>query len=96
MVVHPYTFRSDVLKLPECYFGNAAEEYIRFFKLGVDGVFTDFPAHARYARELHEKLGDQFIFHALENYESFHPELKRDARLRESKKGSVDKPLSFR
>ena len=57
LAVHPYTFRTDISKLPEMYMGNATEEYARFFELGVDGVFTDFPSHARHARHVLTELG---------------------------------------
>lgn len=51
MEVMPYTFRTDVHFLHQAYGGNATEEYARFFRLGVDGVFTDFTGHARHARD---------------------------------------------
>lgn len=51
LFVHPYTFRSDVRHLHRVYGGNATQEFAEFFKLGVDGVFTDFPDHGVYARE---------------------------------------------
>ena len=38
----PYTFRSDVNKLPRIYDGNAQAELKHYFELGVTGVFTDF------------------------------------------------------
>ena len=57
LAVHPYTFRSDVSQLPYTYFGNASAEYSRFFELGVDGVFSDFPSHARHARHLYQHHG---------------------------------------
>lgn len=41
--VHPYTFRNDKEYLPKEYSGNAMAEYLDYFKLGVDGVFSDFP-----------------------------------------------------
>ena len=51
LVVHPYTFRSDITHLHRVYGGNATREFADFFELGVDGVFADFPDHAIYARE---------------------------------------------
>ena len=51
LIVHPFTFRSDVKHLHRVYGGNATQEFADFFKLGVDGVFADFPDHAVYARE---------------------------------------------
>ena len=55
LFVHPYTFRSDVQDLDLVYGGNASQEFSRFFDLGVDGVFADFPAHAVFARELYNR-----------------------------------------
>ncbi len=45
--VHPWTFRAD--QLPDA-FQTAHAEFEFFFKLGVDGVFTDFPDTAYAAR----------------------------------------------
>ena len=55
LFVHPYTFKSDVMHLDGVYGGNASQEFARFFDLGVDGVFADFPGHAVFARELFNK-----------------------------------------
>lgn len=49
--VHPYTFRSDKDILDTRYQGDPSQEYREFFKLGVDGVFSDFPDHAIAARD---------------------------------------------
>ncbi len=51
LLVHPYTFRSENFSLPNEYdegsdpaaHGDAIGELTRFFELGVDGVFGDFP-----------------------------------------------------
>lgn len=40
--VMPYTFRSDKEFLSPAYKGNPSLEYLQFFNLGVDGLFTDF------------------------------------------------------
>lgn len=48
--IHPYTFRSDPPFLAPVYGGDPAEEYCKFFALGVDGVFSDFPDDALKAR----------------------------------------------
>jgi glycerophosphoryl diester phosphodiesterase len=32
--------------------GNPINEYLQFYELGIDGVFSDFPDHAFEAREL--------------------------------------------
>jgi glycerophosphoryl diester phosphodiesterase len=65
LYVHPYTFKSDVTGLDRVYGGNAAFEFARFFELGVDGVFADFPDHAVFARELYNRSrlnGEHFKF----------------------------------
>lgn len=41
--VHPYTFRSETKYLLADYNNDPSAEYYEFFKLGVDGLFTDFP-----------------------------------------------------
>lgn len=69
LIVHPYTFRSDVQELHLVYGGNSFLEFFRFFDLGCDGVFADFPAHAVYARELYNRakllgLDLDFFFHS--------------------------------
>ena len=40
--VHPYTFRKEARYLNKAYQNDAKKEFIQFFELGVDGVFTDF------------------------------------------------------
>lgn len=58
LVVHPWTFRSENYFLPAELrrgedpraHGDAAAEYRRFHALGVDGLFSDFPADAVAAR----------------------------------------------
>lgn len=51
LVVHPYTFRSDKSYLAAAYGENPDFEYFDAFRLGVDGVFSDFTDHAVRARE---------------------------------------------
>ena len=64
LAVHPWTFRSENEFLPADFrrgdptsadfprlHGDAAAEYARFFALGVDAVFSDFPAEAIAARD---------------------------------------------
>jgi glycerophosphoryl diester phosphodiesterase len=48
----PYTFRNEQRRLAADYQGNPVNEYLRFYELGVDGVFSDFPETAFAAREL--------------------------------------------
>ncbi len=43
LLVHPYTFRNEDYYLAPEYNGNPELEYEQFFKLGVDGVFSDSP-----------------------------------------------------
>jgi glycerophosphoryl diester phosphodiesterase len=52
LAVHVFTFRSDPSMLASDYAGNPIDEYLRFYDLGADGVFSDFPDHARTARAL--------------------------------------------
>lgn len=49
--VHPYTFRSDQEFLAPEYTSYAEKEYMQFYALGVDGVFSDFADQAVKARE---------------------------------------------
>ena len=43
LLVTPYTFRNEYIYLAQDYLGDPTAEYLQFFKLGVDGLFTDFP-----------------------------------------------------
>lgn len=43
LLVHPYTFRNEERYLALDYHRNPKLEYEQFFKLGVDGLFSDFP-----------------------------------------------------
>ncbi len=58
LVVHAYTFRNEQRRLPSDYAGNPVNEYLQFFGLGVDGVFSDFPDTAVAARVLHKLRSD--------------------------------------
>ena len=56
LLVHPYTFRNEKRRLTFDMAGDPANEYLQFFRLGVDGLFSDFPdtafaARARYLKE---------------------------------------------
>lgn len=53
--VHPYTFRSDGDYLLKEYKGNPESEYLQFFELGVDGLFSDFADHAVKAKKTYLK-----------------------------------------
>ena len=48
--MHAFTFRSEAKRLLPDYCGDAAAEYKKFFEMGVDGVFSDFPDTALAAR----------------------------------------------
>jgi glycerophosphoryl diester phosphodiesterase len=50
--VNCYTFRSDVKFKHAWYGGNSSQEFIQFFNLGLDAVFTDFSDHGKHARDL--------------------------------------------
>ena len=52
LLVHPFTFRSEQRRLVSDYAGNPSNEYLMFYELGVDGVFTDFADDAVAARVL--------------------------------------------
>ncbi len=49
--VHPWTFRSDPPFLAPEYEGRPEREYEQFYRLGVDGVFSDFPEVAVRVKE---------------------------------------------
>jgi glycerophosphoryl diester phosphodiesterase len=56
LFVHPFTFRNESRRLAADYKGDAANEYLAYYQLGVDGVFTDFTdtalaARAQYLKE---------------------------------------------
>jgi glycerophosphoryl diester phosphodiesterase len=50
LLIHTWTFRNDAF--PSGYTGGPIEEYLRFYRLGIDGVFSDFPDTAWAAREI--------------------------------------------
>ena len=57
LFVHVFTFRNEKKYLAADYRGDPGLEYLKFFRLGVDGVFSDFThtgvaARAAYLREL--------------------------------------------
>ena len=55
LFVHPFTFRNESRRLAADYKGDATNEYLAFYTLGVDGVFTDFPDTALAARTAYLK-----------------------------------------
>ena len=57
LFVHVFTFRNEHKYLAADYKGDPQNEFLKFFRLGVDGVFTDFSntgvaARTAYLREL--------------------------------------------
>ena len=61
LFVHVFTFRNEHKYLAADYRGDPQNEYLKFFRLGVDGVFSDFSntaaeARAAYLREMGEPL----------------------------------------
>jgi glycerophosphoryl diester phosphodiesterase len=50
--IHTWTFRNEQSRLASDYGGNPINEYLQFYELGIDGVFSDFPDTAFTAREL--------------------------------------------
>ena len=52
LVVHTWTFRNEDRRLAYDYRGNPLKEYLQFYALGIDGVFSDFPDTAVFARRI--------------------------------------------
>ena len=52
LLVHPYTFRNEQRRLASNYAGVPVNEYLAFYELGVDGLFSDFADTAVVARSL--------------------------------------------
>lgn len=50
--VHTWTFRNEQRRLANDYAGNPVNEYLQFYRLGIDGVFSDFTDTAIVARTL--------------------------------------------
>ncbi len=53
LLVHTWTFRNEQRRLVSDYGGNPVNEYLQFFRLGIDGVFSDFTDTAVAARVLY-------------------------------------------
>jgi glycerophosphoryl diester phosphodiesterase len=54
LMVHSWTFRNEQRRLAGDYAGNPVNEYLQFYDLGIDGVFSDFADTAVAARVLHD------------------------------------------
>ena len=59
LLVHPYTFRNEPRRLAADYNANPVSEYLQFYELGVDGLFTDFADTAVAARVLFKLLQEK-------------------------------------
>jgi glycerophosphoryl diester phosphodiesterase len=52
LLIHTWTFRNEQRRLLSDYGGNPVNEYLQFYRLDIDGVFSDFPDTAFASREL--------------------------------------------
>ncbi len=57
LFVHVFTFRNEKRRLASSYRGDPQAEYLQFFRLGVDGVFSEFPDTAVMARAIYLREG---------------------------------------
>jgi len=55
LFVHLYTFRNEKRRLAYDYNGDPQAEYLQFYRLGIDGLFSDFPDTALAARAAYLK-----------------------------------------
>lgn len=55
LFVHAYTFRNEKRRLANDYKGDPKNEYLQYYRLGIDGVFSDFSDTAIEARTLYLK-----------------------------------------
>jgi glycerophosphoryl diester phosphodiesterase len=51
LFVHAFTFRNEAKRLMSDYAGDPKAEYVKFYKMGVDGLFSDFSDTAVAARK---------------------------------------------
>ena len=58
LIVHTWTFRNERSRLPLDDGNNPINEYLRFFELGVDGLFSDFADTAVAARVMFKLKND--------------------------------------
>jgi glycerophosphoryl diester phosphodiesterase len=57
LMIHTWTFRNESKRLTADYKGDPKNEYLQFYRLGIDGLFSDFSdtavaARASYLKEL--------------------------------------------
>lgn len=55
LMVHAYTFRNEARRLALDYKGDPKNEYLQFYRLGIDGLFSDFADTALAARATYLK-----------------------------------------
>lgn len=55
LMVHSFTFRNEPGRLAGIYKGDPKEEYLAYYRLGIDGVFTDFTTTALQARKAYDR-----------------------------------------
>ena len=55
LVVHSFTFRNEPGRLAGIFKGDPVAEYLAYFRLGIDGVFTDFTDTGVKARKAYDK-----------------------------------------
>ena len=59
LFVHAFTFRNENRRLAASYHGDPKQEYLQFYALGLDGLFTDFTDTALAARAEYLRQVDQ-------------------------------------
>ncbi|GAA5176717.1 glycerophosphodiester phosphodiesterase [Niveibacterium umoris] len=55
LMVHAYTFRNEKRRLALDYKGDPQAEYLQYYRLGIDGLFSDFTDTAVAARKVYLK-----------------------------------------
>ena len=55
LVVHSFTFRNEPARLAGVFQGDPVQEMLAYFRLGIDGIFTDFPATGVQAQKAYEQ-----------------------------------------
>ncbi len=51
LIVHSFTFRNEAGRLAGIYKGDPVQEFLAYYRLGIDGVFTDFTPTGVKARD---------------------------------------------
>ena len=55
LIVHSFTFRNEPGRLAGIYKGDPINEFLAYYRLGIDGVFTDFTPTGVQARKIYER-----------------------------------------